>query len=237
MMDKRFYKIVILLVLLLVGCHSKTNELEEKSTLNASNKLENVKEEEQDHISQNNTSNNKDLSSSKVQGENNIASDTDEEIDNNKVQINGDYVAVDCLKEYNEPNTMIKMIGETDDEIILFSNFYSNDKMNRLITINPSTYQIIKELELDVNYGEINLVKYHDNEIVVLKDDIISTYNDDLELIRQILLPELIHQKSLPNVLTTLRQENECLSLIMGFSMIMIYQVIIAVLFMQMKKV
>ncbi len=136
---------------------------------------------------------------------------------NHQMQIEGDYVDVDSLKEYALPKTLLKVIGETDDKIIIYVDFNSRDKTNQIVTINSNTYYRIKELELEAHNESINLVKYHDNKIVVEKDDMISIYNDDLDCIQQISLPEIIRQKSPPELLTDLKERERSNGLIHNY--------------------
>lgn len=121
--------------------------------------------------------------------------------DVNRVKFQGDYKKLRNFDRYvNDKsylrNSYLKLLGQSQSTIFMMYSTYNQDH-SEIITYDLSEQKIIKSISLGTNYENIYRIKYNNNNVVVIKNDGIYYYSENLELLKQIPIPEFIEEKIL----------------------------------------
>lgn len=125
-----------------------------------------------------------------------FAGGTTEYVNNNLVEIKGEYTYIDSIKGFDGDMSELSMVGEDGEEIIMVHTPYTEDGMTSIILVNRDTLTVTRDFKLDAKFGPHNIKLSGDKFIICLGDKIL-TVDKKLEKLQEIKLPQLIMDKKM----------------------------------------
>lgn len=117
-----------------------------------------------------------------------------EYINNNLVALTGDLTCFEKIEGFEGQMQDLSMVGEVDGRMILSYTPYGEEKKPSIMIMDPTTMAIEKSININ-DYLQFSDVKFTGKKLIVRQKYNILIYNQELELIEEIALPQIITEK------------------------------------------